>query len=210
MLCSHTSYSKPNSSYNSYAPSSTLPPLETSSSNPPEAPHSETITTINAFLPPYHSLIHDDWGVSPLDTPPAGNGEPSSEKLISVQTSWTPMDDKGKGKEEQPSRSSPSASSSQGDMADTELEAGSSQPTEQGESAPPPPKKKRTRTLTTPHQSAVLHALLAQVWFNLVSICICLIVDFVQSRFPTTAMREEVGRSIGLSARKVQVRFFVY
>lgn len=26
-----------------------------------------------------------------------------------------------------------------------------------------PPKKKRTRTLTTPHQSAVLHALLAQV-----------------------------------------------
>ncbi|KAF8579149.1 hypothetical protein K439DRAFT_416366 [Ramaria rubella] len=50
-------------------------------------------------------------------------------------------------------------------------------------------KKKRTRTLTTPHQSAVLHALLAQ------------------SRFPTTAMREEVGRSIGLSARKVQVWF---
>ncbi|GJJ14420.1 hypothetical protein Clacol_008684 [Clathrus columnatus] len=47
-------------------------------------------------------------------------------------------------------------------------------------------KKKRTRTLTTPYQSAVLHALLAQ------------------SRFPTTAMREEVGRSIGLSARKVQ------
>jgi hypothetical protein len=27
----------------------------------------------------------------------------------------------------------------------------------------PPTKKKRTRTLTTPHQSAVLHALLAQV-----------------------------------------------
>ena len=26
-----------------------------------------------------------------------------------------------------------------------------------------------------------------------------------QSRFPTTAMREEVGRAIGLSARKVQV-----
>ncbi|KAH8105100.1 hypothetical protein BXZ70DRAFT_1004635 [Cristinia sonorae] len=98
------------------------------------------------------------------------------------------MEDKGKGKEET-SRSSPSASSSQGDMADTEVEAGSSQPTEQGESAPPPPKKKRTRTLTTPHQSAVLHALLAQ------------------SRFPTTAMREEVGRSIGLSARKVQIWF---
>ncbi|KAH9847757.1 hypothetical protein C2E23DRAFT_871620 [Lenzites betulinus] len=74
-------------------------------------------------------------------------------------------------------------------MADTEMEAGPSKTTA-SESAPegPPPKKKRTRTLTTPHQAAVLHALLAQ------------------SRFPTTQMREEVGRSIGLSARKVQVR----
>ncbi|EIW52548.1 uncharacterized protein TRAVEDRAFT_67138 [Trametes versicolor FP-101664 SS1] len=73
-------------------------------------------------------------------------------------------------------------------MADTEMEAGPSKTTA-SESAPegPPPKKKRTRTLTTPHQAAVLHALLAQ------------------SRFPTTQMREEVGRSIGLSARKVQV-----
>ncbi|KAI0773087.1 hypothetical protein BD413DRAFT_492105 [Trametes elegans] len=72
-------------------------------------------------------------------------------------------------------------------MADTEMEAGPSKATT-SESAPegPPPKKKRTRTLTTPHQAAVLHALLAQ------------------SRFPTTQMREEVGRAIGLSARKVQ------
>ncbi|KAA1473273.1 hypothetical protein DENSPDRAFT_851492 [Dentipellis sp. KUC8613] len=95
-----------------------------------------------------------------------------------------------------PSRSSPSESSSHGEggMADTETDAGPSQsdagPSGGGDSAPlpppPPAKKKRTRTLTTPHQSAVLHALLAQ------------------SRFPTTAMREEVGRSIGLSARKVQ------
>ncbi|KAI1793672.1 hypothetical protein LXA43DRAFT_885252 [Ganoderma leucocontextum] len=84
-------------------------------------------------------------------------------------------------------RSSPSGSSSQGDMADTEMEGGPSKPST-SESAPEgaPPKKKRTRTLTTPHQAAVLHALLAQ------------------SRFPTTQMREEVGRSIGLSARKVQ------
>ncbi|KAI0067478.1 hypothetical protein BV25DRAFT_1912099 [Artomyces pyxidatus] len=101
------------------------------------------------------------------------------------------------------SRSSPSDDSShEGDMADTEFDAGPSQPEagpsqpapvieeeDSGPSQPPPAKKKRTRTLTTPHQSAVLHALLAQ------------------SRFPTTAMREEVGRSIGLSARKVQVWF---
>ncbi|KAG6899410.1 hypothetical protein C0993_010473 [Termitomyces sp. T159_Od127] len=48
----------------------------------------------------------------------------------------------------------------------------------------PSPKKKRTRTLTTPHQAAVLHALLAK------------------SRFPNATVREEVGKSIGLSARK--------
>jgi len=57
------------------------------------------------------------------------------------------------------------SSSSQGDAADTEMESGpsSSQHPGQHQSQGPPPKKKRTRTLTTPHQSAVLHALLAQV-----------------------------------------------
>ncbi|KAF9074097.1 hypothetical protein BDP27DRAFT_1317304 [Rhodocollybia butyracea] len=84
----------------------------------------------------------------------------------------------------QSDRSSPS-SDSQGGMADTEEGLRS----ERSPAPSEPPKKKRTRTLTTPHQSAVLHALLAQ------------------SRFPTTAMREEVGRAIGLSARKVQIWF---
>ncbi|KAF8912318.1 hypothetical protein CPB85DRAFT_1302451 [Mucidula mucida] len=86
------------------------------------------------------------------------------------------------------SRSRASSSESQGGMADTE----EAEPSHHSQRTPPPTnpqKKKRTRTLTTPHQSAVLHALLAQ------------------SRFPTTAMREEVGRSIGLSARKVQIWF---
>ncbi|KAJ7214396.1 hypothetical protein GGX14DRAFT_610793 [Mycena pura] len=53
----------------------------------------------------------------------------------------------------------------------------------------PLPFLKMRRSLTTPHQTAVLHALLAQ------------------TRFPTTAQREEVGRAIGLSARKVQIWF---
>ncbi|KAG8854277.1 hypothetical protein FRB91_003684 [Serendipita sp. 411] len=52
-----------------------------------------------------------------------------------------------------------------------------------------PPRKKRTRTLTTAHQSSVLLALLSR------------------TPFPTTAEREEVGRAIGLTARKVQVWF---
>ncbi|KAJ3982038.1 hypothetical protein F5890DRAFT_435576 [Lentinula detonsa] len=84
----------------------------------------------------------------------------------------------------QSDRSSPS-SDSQGEMADTE----DGEQSRRSPAPSEPPKKKRTRTLTTPHQSAVLHALLAQ------------------SRFPTTAMREEVGRAIGLSARKVQIWF---
>jgi type IV secretory pathway VirB10-like protein len=60
-------------------------------------------------------------------------------------------------------QSSPS-SSSQG-MHDSEMDADRSQQSEEVSlsTVPPPPKKKRTRTLTTPHQSAVLHALLAQV-----------------------------------------------
>ncbi|KAF8639074.1 hypothetical protein AX16_010380 [Volvariella volvacea WC 439] len=92
-------------------------------------------------------------------------------------------------------RSSPSIDS-QGGTADTETDVkqdekmpGQSEEQPAASAAAPLPKKKRTRTLTTPHQSAVLHALLAK------------------SRFPTTAMREEVGRSIGLSARKVQIWF---
>ncbi|KAL4066349.1 hypothetical protein V8B97DRAFT_1874631 [Scleroderma yunnanense] len=89
-------------------------------------------------------------------------------------------------------RASPSSESSHSHsgMADNENEAERFHQSEiSAEHSDQPPKKKRTRTLTTPHQSAVLHALLAK------------------SRFPTTAMREEVGRQIGLSARKVQIWF---
>lgn len=68
--------------------------------------------------------------------------------------------------EESVDRSTPSASSQSG-IEDHETEADQSQ---RSEASPAPttfafavPKKKRTRTLTTPHQAAVLHALLAQV-----------------------------------------------
>lgn len=95
--------------------------------------------------------------------------------------------------------------SSQGGLADTEMDVGKSQEFQHSVPVAPSAKKKRTRTLTTPHQSAVLHALLAEVcqfW------CVpdSTTLKLYQSRFPTTVMREEVGRSIGLSARKVQVR----
>ncbi|EUC60753.1 homeobox domain protein [Rhizoctonia solani AG-3 Rhs1AP] len=50
-----------------------------------------------------------------------------------------------------------------------------------------PAPKKRTRTLMTPDQLTALHRLLSQ------------------TRFPTTEQREQCGREIGLSARRVQV-----
>ncbi|KAG8701720.1 hypothetical protein FRC08_003934 [Ceratobasidium sp. 394] len=52
-----------------------------------------------------------------------------------------------------------------------------------------PAPKKRTRTLMTPDQLTALHRLLAM------------------TRFPTTEQREQCGREIGLSARRVQVWF---
>jgi hypothetical protein len=84
--------------------------------------------------------------------------------------------------EEAQSRSDVS-SQSMGNVADVEMDVGSDGPPgaentrqaardKRGDGAPLQPpyplpplpaKKKRTRTLTTPHQSAVLHALLAQV-----------------------------------------------
>lgn len=59
-------------------------------------------------------------------------------------------------------RSSPSSDSQSG-MADTEVDQRREGGQGSSSSAPAPQKKKRTRTLTTPHQAAVLHALLAQV-----------------------------------------------
>jgi hypothetical protein len=62
--------------------------------------------------------------------------------------------------------SSASDTSSQSGMADNETEAERSQQSEVSAPTAPAPKKKRTRTLTTPHQSAVLHALLAKVFLS--------------------------------------------
>ena len=60
-------------------------------------------------------------------------------------------------------RASPSSESSHS-MADNDHEAEQFHQSEMSaEHTDQPPKKKRTRTLTTPHQSAVLHSLLAKV-----------------------------------------------
>ncbi|KZT01110.1 uncharacterized protein LAESUDRAFT_764035 [Laetiporus sulphureus 93-53] len=149
----------------------------------PKRSPSATIRTLFS-----HSTTNDSRGASATtsETTPAAAAAGASHEM----TGQPRPEGAGRGgMEHGRERSSPSMSSSQGEMADTEMEAGPSHSSEGAQPAPAPPKKKRTRTLTTPHQSAVLHALLAQ------------------SRFPTTAMREEVGRAIGLSARKVQIWF---
>lgn len=152
-----TTNSPPNSSYNTHSPSSSSLAQSSASSTPPNV----TDPQIRSEQSTIHTIIFSS-------APKRLTGIPSplsSGARFLAGTSYLPhtAQMEGKGKEpEDPNRSSPSSSSSQGDMADTEMEAGPSQPTEQPP-PPPPPKKKRTRTLTTPHQSAVLHALLAQV-----------------------------------------------
>ncbi|KAH9940035.1 uncharacterized protein BXZ73DRAFT_99030 [Epithele typhae] len=170
-------------SRNAADPSSSAPthPPDTHHRTPPQRPPTGS-------PPPRRTL--------PSDLPPpsehTASQRPSSSSIrIDAAAAATASSDPEttRRKRKQSERSSPSVSSSQGDMADTEMEGGEpskAKASDGGATDGPPPKKKRTRTLTTPHQAAVLHALLAQ------------------SRFPTTQMREEVGRAIGLSARKVQ------
>lgn len=70
------------------------------------------------------------------------------------------------------------------------------------------PAKKRSRTLTTPAQTAVLNALLAKVRHSLRRRPLqALTLRNAQTRFPSTETREEVGKQIGMSARRVQIWF---
>lgn len=108
----------------------------------------------------------------PTGSPQSLSPVPTGHASRTVRPAATPPDEQPMAKRfrrESPrprgrmgARSSPS-SDSQDDMADTEMDGGRTQPTETLPLAVAPPKKKRTRTLTTPHQASVLHALLAQV-----------------------------------------------
>lgn len=83
---------------------------------------------------------------------------PMSEPMLHDVAMESPVRD------ESGRRGSPS-SSSQGELGDSDMDSGpsSQQDHTTGQTSNQQVKKKRTRTLTTPHQSAVLHALLAQV-----------------------------------------------
>ncbi|KAJ7123879.1 hypothetical protein C8R43DRAFT_42519 [Mycena crocata] len=166
---------------NIYSPINIPSSSEPTSSRTPTDDTTTTTTTGESSNPPpsqfthFHSFVSSQ--ASP-DDPIHRRPSPDSPPMAKRMRHQSPEDT---------SRSQ--SSDSQSGMADTEEPEGMSPYSETSPPAVAPLKKKRTRTLTTPHQSAVLHALLAQ------------------SRFPTTAMREEVGRSIGLSARKVQIWF---
>jgi hypothetical protein len=170
------------------SPAQTNPvsPAVTSVTNPVPSSRLEISNEQPVIIPSSHRCEHYPLSSTrPLPGPIESISQPpGSSTEISMARRYTVTGD------HRPRRSSPS-SDSQGGMADNEMEsapAGNSQQSGDLHSTSPP-KKKRTRTLTTPHQSEVLHALLAQ------------------SRFPSTAVREEVGRAIGLSARKVQIWF---
>ena len=141
-----------------------------SASGPPPGEH-------HTRTPHQRRSSHSPSGrTAPPDTQPAHRASPSSHaasqppssaalRVDTAAAASSSDPETGRRKRKQSERSSPSASSSQGDMADTEMEGGPSKPSTSEGGAPEgqPPKKKRTRTLTTPHQAAVLHALLAQV-----------------------------------------------
>ncbi len=140
MSISHTSNSSPNSSYTPNSPSGSAEitnsdaPLDLQSSEEQEHPRIYTGSASDSASNP---LLY----------------------ITSPRLHLMEDDRKGKGV----SRDSSPSASSQGDLADNEMEAGSNPPAQPSSTPAPLPKKKRTRTLTTPHQAAVLHALLAQV-----------------------------------------------
>ncbi len=130
--------------------------------------------------PPVKSSLRDDKTqartLQMSDPPPADKpGQSSSSRRRSAGSPASPPPGRGKRRrppdmsdEEDVDRSpspSPSELSSQGGAQETgpALSAGHHMDTSTVSALPV--KKKRTRTLTTPHQSAVLHSLLAQVTF---------------------------------------------
>ena len=70
------------------------------------------------------------------------------------------------------------------------------------------PNAGRTRTVTSAFQQARLTDLLAEVcaFPNLFRRCILIVLkNCLQTAFPTTAQREQIGQEIGMSGRRVQV-----
>ncbi|KAJ7054922.1 hypothetical protein C8F01DRAFT_1088655 [Mycena amicta] len=177
---------------NIYAPATTNSSAPTSSRTPTNDPTTTTTAApdttrhlsdpssapIQQQFPHVHSFVSSQ--TSP-DDHPRPSPDPSSPPPMAKRMRRSSPDDE--------SSDSQSRQGGEGELDEPQSRSSSEASRSPQAQRPLPLKKKRTRTLTTPHQSAVLHALLAQ------------------SRFPTTAMREEVGRAIGLSARKVQIWF---
>ena len=147
-----TSSSSSNTSYNPLSPFGAV-----------EIPHSDTppdLQSSQRTTPLSREPSVDSTSPSlPQGTASSDNSRPrATEKFRDMED-----EQKGKEKGKDVSRNTSPSGSSQGELADNEMEAGPSTQPEEPTTPVPPPKKKRTRTLTTPHQAAVLHALLAQV-----------------------------------------------
>ena len=147
----------------SATPTNTNRPPSSSSDQP-------TISRPHESSPTFQSLVGEREEISTqLRSTPTHSPiqQPSSaRRRLTDSPPSAPMAKRLRKDSPQAKHDSPS-SDSQGGMDDTEDLP--TMQTHHSEMSTPPataPKKKRTRTLTTPAQSAVLHALLAKVRFN--------------------------------------------
>ena len=136
------------------------------SSRPERTPNSRGTSSVDpsSATPPIPLPTSPSLASSTTRQPPQQQPEPGTSHIPS-SPSIPASPKRFLSESNQDRRMHSPSSSSQGDTADTEMESGpsSSHPAGQHKPQDSPQKKKRTRTLTTPHQSAVLHALLAQV-----------------------------------------------
>ncbi|CAE6496488.1 unnamed protein product [Rhizoctonia solani] len=180
------------------------PPPDTPPSSPPFAyshqlepfvsvtsPSMIQVGRPTSFAPPHFSALHSHYTPrSALHIIDSDNYSTTSPRLRATTTSnrhATPPESMRGSNHDRGVKRARSE-----DAEDEEERQGSvsgSDASEHAEQTIMPAPKKRTRTLMTPDQLTALHRLLTQ------------------TRFPTTEQREQCGREIGLSARRVQVWF---
>jgi hypothetical protein len=145
----------------------------------PPTPHSSPSVQLPSETVPTHPRHHSDPKLSP-DPEQASPRASKRPRIMEQNLSLVRRREGGTEEDSSPS----DASSSQGKEAAANIgRSASSSKSARSSTLSTAPKIKRTRTLTTPHQSAVLHALLAQVrlWKARCSLSLFLFFSFFLS-----------------------------